>query len=57
MDVGQETRGRDIRKMEQLKAMLNYHKYKAAVIEEQLEIVEAQAAVKAALEESNAALV
>ena len=37
--------------------MLNYHKYKAAVIEEQLEIVEAQAAVKAALEESNAALV
>lgn len=37
--------------------MLSYHKYEAAVIEEQLEIVEAQAAVKAPLEESNAALV
>ena len=38
------------------KAMLNYHKHQAAVIEEQLETFKAQAAAKAALEESNVAL-
>lgn len=39
-----------------LKNMLNYHKHQAAMIAEQLKVTEAQASVRAALEESNAVL-
>ena len=39
-----------------LKTMLRYHKHRAAVIEQQRKLTEAQAANNAALEESNAML-
>ena len=39
-----------------LKALLRYHKHKAAVIEKERKIIEAQAAKNAALEENNAML-
>ena len=52
----QDTKGQDIQKNGTLKAMLKYHKHQVAVIEKQLETVEAQAAKNAALEESKAML-
>lgn len=40
-----------------LENMRNYHKHQAAMIGEQLKVIEAQVSVSAALEESNAVLV